>query len=205
METQELDAAVGLLTRPSKHRVNVGGGYRWVTADPLLLQLVVEIANTSASPTFKGSGGNPIPIAADAYDLLCRIAEEVAEKWWQTFDRHHGVGRATLAGQLRAWAMVARTNPDDLAEATRIIGGYVSAIESLFAPVRRWEIIGPCPECKTARVIDHVDDIGHTITRTALGVFYSRDNQLAGASCAACGRTWDAAEVFDLARKMAEA
>lgn len=199
----ELDAAVGLLTRPSKHRVeSAPGEFVWITADPLLLTLSLEIGNSSAAPKFKSSASNPIPIAADAYDLLSRITEEVAEHWWKTHNMHKGQGRTTLAGQLRAWTMVARSNPETCKEATRIVAGYVVAIRALLQPVRRWEIKGRCPSCGFDRVVDRIEE-GEVFMRPALAVIYTPDGELSGAVCAGCSTAWASDQIKVLARIIA--
>jgi len=192
LDTLKLDIAVGLLTRPSKHRLTDDTGqHRWVTADPLLVQLAVAVGNSSAAAKFKASAGSPLPISADAHDLLERIMIEAAEHWWHTHALHKGEGRGTLGGQIRAWAMVARTSEQLLADAERIICGWAAEIQQLFEPVRRWEIRGSCPKCKTSRVLDRQDEDGHRIMKPALCVYYDAYGELDGATCASCGEVWE--------------
>lgn len=204
MDTLKLDTAVGLLTRPSKHRlVDSTGAVQWVTADPLLVQLLVAVGNSSAATSFKSSTGTPLPISADAHDLLERIADETAEHWWQTHALHHGHGRTTLGGQIRAWALAARSNEALLAEATKIISSWVRQIEDLFMPLRRWEIRGYCPACKASRIVDRADEEGHSIMRPALEIVFDKNNVLDSANCGACHTQWDRDDVVALARFVA--
>lgn len=190
LDTLKLDVAVGLLTRESKHRLVTEESIRWVTADPLLVQLRIAIGHSSAPVTFKASAGSPIPLAVGAYDLLTRIAESTTEHWWQLHTLHHGQGRTSLVGQLRAWAMVARLDPETLREAEGIICGWVEEIQGMFEPTRRWEIKGTCPACKVSKVVIRDDPDEGTVRAPALAVIYDRTGQLAGAECAACGNHW---------------
>ncbi len=190
METLNLDIAVGLLTRESKHRlVDEDGGTHWVTALPLLVQLQMAIGNSAMQPTFKASSGTPIPIAAEAFDLRARIIETTAEHWWRLHAIHKGQGRESVAGRLRAWAMAARHAEETLAVAEKIICGWRDNIEGLFNPTRRWEIQGACPECTISRVVDREED-GHIFTKPALSVVYDIDGSLAAGVCAECGAEW---------------
>lgn len=203
MDTLKLDIAVSQLTRESKHRlVDAEGNVRWVTADPLLVQLRIAIGHSTAPADFKASAGTPLPLAVGAYDLLARIAEVTAEHWWQLHKLHHGQGRTSLAGQMRAWAMAARHDPDTLAEAERIICGWVEDIQGMFEPARRWEIKGACPVCTQRKVTVRTDDEG-TVYAPALAVIYDKLGRLDGAQCSACGATWDSGTVVVLAREIA--
>lgn len=201
--TWNLDAAVGQLTRETKHRVvdPVTGEARWVTAQPLLVQLVVAIANSGASTTFKGSGGNPIPISAQALDVYQEIEAETARHWWALHHLHHGQGRSTLAGRLRAWAMAVRVDAELLAEAEGIIVGWVTTIAALLQPVRRREILGACPECEVAKVVRQDDD-GETVKAPALVLMYDGDGRPLAATCQSCGVVWERHEIVDLAERI---
>lgn len=193
METLKLDMAVGLLTRLSKHRLtDEDGGTHWVTALPLLVQLKMAIANSAMQPTVKGAGGTPIPIASEAYDLYYGsdgIVPVTTHHWWLLHTVHKGQGRGKVATELRAWAMAARTTPEALTEAERIICGWRDAIEGLLNPTRRWEIVGACPECQVSRVVDREED-GHIFTKPALSVVYGPDGKVSNGVCAECGAEW---------------
>lgn len=195
-----LDAAVGQLTRPTKHRVvdPITGESRWVTAQPLLVQLVLAIANSGASTTFKGSGGTPLPISTQALDIYQEIEKTIAERWWALHRLHHGHGRSTLAGRLRAWASVVQVDDELLADAERLAVGWVKAITGLLQPLRRREIIGACPAC-TVRYVLREDD-GDTIKAPALVLVYDADNNPLAATCQNCGAIWEGHAIMDLAR-----
>jgi hypothetical protein len=187
VDTLALDTALGLLTRPSLHRQDVGdGGFRWITEDPLLLQLTVEIANSSAAPTFKASSGTPLPIAAAAFDLLSTIVEETTEAYWRTYPKHRVMAYGTLAKMMSAWCIAARLDPDELRRATAALGGYVSAIRGMLNPVRRWDIRGTCPRCKN-RFVRVIDEDGHTIRRNTISILWE-GGLPTSMECEGCGR-----------------
>jgi hypothetical protein len=205
MDTLKLDIAVGLLTRRSKHRVlGPDGEFHWIESEPLLLQLQMAIGNSSAAPTFKASGGNPIPISADALDLMTQIRDTVEDHWWWTHSLHKGAGEGTIAGRLRAWAMAARADRTLYPEAEKTICAWVTQIERLFNPQRRWEIRGTCPECNVQKVGSSIDEDGHVVMKHALAVVYDDDHNLAGAECAGCNHKWAPDEVKMLAREIAK-
>jgi hypothetical protein len=187
-----LDMAVGLLTRPSKHRIldPETGRAVWVTADPLLIQLFMAVKNSTAGATFKsGSINPPLPLSGDALDLFAEIENVTAERWWALHRLHFGEGRATLGARIRTWAAVVRHDPDLTREAEQIMSGWVRDIKALLDPVRRAQIIGACPECGETRIVARTDDDGGTIMEPALSLVYS-ENYPDFAVCRACGTEW---------------
>lgn len=205
MDTLALDSALALLTRPCLHRQLVDGGpeYRWITEDPLLLQLTVEVANSSASPTFKASSGNPLPIAAAAFDLLSEIVEEVTENYWRTYPKHRVVAYGALAKMMSAWCIAARLEERELRLATTYLEGYVRTIRGLLNPVRRWDIKGTCPKCKQ-RFVRILGDDGHTIRRNTISIIWENGSPTA-MECEACGRiATGPEEVTTYARQLSE-
>lgn len=182
---------VDLLTREGKQWLRDGKrGRRLVITAPLLVQLRMEITNASS-----GAGGGPssttaaIPLAAAALDLLNEIRATVHEEWWLTHGLHHGHGRGTLVGELRAWASVAHLTSEGkgLAWTYRTCKGWADAITALLQPVRRWEIIGPCPMCKATRTVASLD-VGETVYAPALCLEFLEDG--ARGLCRACGETF---------------
>lgn len=188
-----LDMAVGLLTRPSKHRVidPVTGAAGWVTAEPLLIQLFIAVKNTTAGTAFKSSKVHPpLPFSGEALDLLAKIENVTAERWWAVHRLHFGEGRGTLGGRIRAWATSVRTDPDLTREAEKIMSGWVRDIEALLNPVRRAQIIGTCPACGEARSVSRTDDDGGTIVEPVLSLAYDAEGFPDVASCRECGEEW---------------
>lgn len=187
MDTLRLDTAVGLLTRDSKHRVALpDGGAHFITASPLLVQLRMAVANSSAAATFAASSGTPMPIAAGALDLMQEISATVNDNWWATYQLHKGQGRGKVASELRAWAAVARVNADLIATCQRYCEGWVVQITGLLQPVRRWEIKGACPGCKAERVVE-VNDDGERIGGPALVLVLAQGGDPWG-ECRGCGQ-----------------
>lgn len=187
-----LDMAVGLLTRPSKHRVidPVTGDAVWITAEPLLIQLLLAIKNTGAGTTFKSSAVHPpLPFSGDALDLFRRIEDTTAERWWALHRLHFGEGRATLGARIRSWAAVVRSDPDLTREAERIMSGWVRDIQAMLNPERRAQIIGACPACGESRIAARTDDDGGTILEPVLFLAYA-DGVPDYAGCKSCGEEW---------------
>lgn len=196
-----LDAAVGELTRPTRHRIvdPATGRAQWVIADPLLVQLVQAIANSGGSTAFKSSGGVSLPISAGALDLYQEIEKTTAEQWWACHLLHHGQGRGTLAGRLRAWSMAARANQDALREAEEIICGWVRSITGLLQPQRTREIIGACPGCKQARYRSRNED-GEVVNAPVLALVYDSDGRPDRVVCHWCKQEWQGHDIYVLAR-----
>lgn len=198
-----LDMAVGLLTRPSKHRLvdpETREG-RWVVADPLLLQLVMAISNSGGSVSFKSSAGTPLPLSAQALDLFRDIEETTIEQWWRVHHLHFGQGQRTLVARLRTWAAVVRADEALMLEAVVLIEGWVRDITALLQPLRRWEIRGECPACKESR-IEKVQE-GETVSSPVLSLVYTAEGLPDAVVCAGCGMRWEGeADIARLAYKL---
>lgn len=202
-DSLKLDQAVGLLTRESKHVLKDSEGKnRWVTADPLLVQLRMAVTHSTAPATFKASAGTPIPLSVVAYDLLAEISEVTLEHWWELYNQHHGQGRESLVGQLRAWAMAAHARAVDLVVAEKVICGWVSQIQGLLQPTRHREIKGICPACLQQKIVVRMDDEG-IVRAPALSILYDLEDNITGAQCAACGAHWSGDPLMELAREIA--
>lgn len=190
----KLDIAVGLLTRPSKHRITgPDGEARWVEAEPLLVQLRMAVANTSAAAEpGVSSSGKPIPMSADAHDLLEAIGEELTRHWWYTHPIHHGRGRETMVGKLLAWTTAARSSEALVLRAGSITGRWVAEIEALFNPQRRKPLPGaacPAKDCGATRVLDREEE-GEHFYRPALVRVYDAEGLFTHVECGVCGGTW---------------
>jgi hypothetical protein len=183
----ELAAAVNLLTRDSKHRVaDADGRTRFVTVSPLLVQLKLAIANSTAAGSGMGGGGAQIPLGAAALDLYTDIKETVRDNWWQTYSLHKGHGRGKVALELRAWAASVSVPASDQELALtclHLCKVWVASINGLLQPVRRWEVRGACPACKRTHVTTEQD--GERITGHALSVCIT--DVETWAECLACG------------------
>lgn len=183
----ELAAAVNLLTRDSKHRIADGDGkLQFVTVSPLLVQLRLAIANSTAAGSFGNGGGAVIPLAAAALDLYSEIRETVREQWWLTHELHHGHGKGKLVPELRAWASVAAGQEDLLTDCYRYCASWVSGINGLLQPVRRWEVRGACPECQVDRVLISQDE--GTVWGPALSIVITESETWA--ECLHCGERY---------------
>lgn len=187
----KLRIAVGLLTRPSKHRVQdpEGGADRWMTAEALLVQLRLAVRNSSPGGSYTtSSNGTPVLISAAAFDLERTIRLAVTKQWAETLHLHHG-HQETIGAKLRTWAAVAESDEILTRQAERYCTGWVTQIQGLLSPVRRREIRGKCPGCFVDRVIDHYDEEGGMVMTTAL-VVESSEATPAYARCLHCNRVW---------------
>jgi hypothetical protein len=203
VDTLKLDTAVGLLTRRSPHRImDEDGNPRWIVADPLLVQL--RMASTPSSSGDGGgssSAGAPIPLNADAHDLLERIREETSTQWWYTHPIHHGAGRGTLGGELLAWVRAARSNEILTLGAEVITTRWVTDIKALFNPQYRRPLPGVCPnkKCRASRVLDR-EESGEHFYKPVLAKLYDDDGELTGIECGNCGASWTPDEMKELVR-----
>lgn len=190
----KLDIAVGLLTRRSKHRLEDGdGAVRWVVADPLLVQLrLASVPSSSTGGGSSSSGAAPIPLSADAHDLLERITEEVTAQWWYTHPIHHGRGGGTLVGKLLAWTTAARSSDALLLPAGAVTSRWVVEIQSFFNPQLRRPLPGAVcrnKACGVSRVLDREED-GEHFYKPALVQVYHEDGRFDRLECLACGASW---------------
>lgn len=184
--SRTLDEAVDLLTREGRTWLRDGKrGRRLVTTSPLLVQLRMEITSSSGGAGGPSSTTAAIPLAAAALDLLEEIKATVHHHWRRTKHLHHGHGRGTLVGELRAWAAVAHLVDYDRAE--RLCNVWCDAIEALLQPVRRWEIVGACPKCKATRTVASLD-VGETVYAPALCLEFLADGTRG--YCRACGESF---------------
>lgn len=196
----KLDIAVGLLTRRSHHIVRDPhtGKSQWVLAEPLLVQL--RMASAPSSSTDGGgasSSAAPIPLNADAHDLLERIEEELTAQWWYAHPVHHGRGRESLVGKLLAWTTAARRNEEALKVAEKVVCRWVAEIEGLFNPQRRRPLPGAvCPnkKCGVSRVLDREED-GEHFYKPALVKVFDDDGEFDRVECGACGGSWSGLEL----------
>jgi hypothetical protein len=184
-----LDEAVDLLTREGRSWLRDGKrGRRLVITAPLLVQLRMEITSSSGGSGGPSSTTAAIPLAAAALDLLEEIKGTVHEEWWLAHGHHHGHGRGTLVGELRAWASVAHLAADGGSRASGLCNGWADAIEALLQPVRRWEIVGACPKCRATRTVASLD-VGETVYAPALCLEFLADGTRG--YCRACGESFE--------------
>lgn len=204
MDTFRLDSALGLLVRPSLHRQTLpDGSFRWVTETPLLVQLSVEVTNSSAPPTFKASAGRSILIGAAVFDLLSSIVDEVTENYWRTYPKHRVAAYGSLGKMLSAWCFAARLDARELERATAMLESYVRSIKGLLNPVRRWDIKGACPKCRQQFVRVAGED-GATIRRNVITVAWE-SGVPKSMDCEVCGTlTRDPEEIESYARRLVE-
>lgn len=197
----KLDTAVGLLVRRSTHRVvDEEGNPRFVVADPLLVQLRMAAANSASIGGGGGSSGAaPIPISADAHDLLEQIREETTRQWWLTYGIHRGAGKGTLGGELMTWVGVAKTDAALTAVAANVTWRWVMDIKTLFNPNLRRAFPGTCKICGAARVLDR-EESGEHFYKPVLVKEYDEDGALLTVECTNCGSSWTGEGIKELAK-----
>lgn len=189
MKTNDLDAAVTLLTRWNPQRIEQEDEYGHPSVSfkmipPLLGQL--RLAMTPGMESGSGGGsGRPAPMALNAYDLLRRIEETSTYEYWT----NGGTDRLTaisLEQRIRYWAMMARRAPEPLAQATRLVEGWVRDIDALFNPQKRIELKGRCPVCKSSHYLAEED--GEEIRKAALTATPTKYGSFA--ECGKCKSKW---------------
>lgn len=150
----------------------------------LLQQLRRAVASTRAS----GGGPSksaPIPISADAYDLLTDIqqrAKRMAELWEVRPDSD------SIEDRLRAVAEAAGRSTDlEAVHGVRLpLAKWVARIRDLFDPPKRLYLAAPCPRCEVAMVWRRDEALSEDVQQPALQV-----DGTTGCTCAACGAHWD--------------
>ena len=91
-----------------------------------------------------------------------------------------------------------QADDDLMADAERLVVGWVKQITGLLQPLRRREIIGACPTCKVRQVV-RLDEDGGSIKAPALVLVYDTDDKPLAATCQECGATWTGYDIMALA------
>jgi hypothetical protein len=152
-------------------------------APSLLNQLRSQVGNSSGRGGAPGKTA-PIPINADALDLLNTIA-------WGTDDlvRLADVAPevASVEGRLKAVAAAAGGWTDlEAVHGVRLaLSGWVRAIRTLLDPPKRLYLAAPCPRCERSMVWRRDESIGEDVQQPALQV-----DGIEGCTCLACGAHW---------------
>lgn len=163
------------------------------TAPSLLAQLRDAIANS------KGAGGvraksRPIPIAADAVDLLGVIARGTEGLIVQMSARPSSY---RLEDRLRAVVDAAALwdDPEVIHVVRGALSSWANKIRTLLDPPRRMHLAAPCPECGVSMVLRRDESVGEDVRSPALQV-----DGRSGCDCLACGRHWAPEQFEFLAR-----
>lgn len=150
---------------------------------PLLQQLrrAVESSKTSGGGPSKSA---PIPISADAHDLLTSItdrAARMAELWQARPDSN------SIEDRLRAVVTLAGQSTDlEAVHGVRLpLAKWVASIKALFDPPKRLYLAAPCPRCEVSMVWRRDESIGESVQQPALQV-----DGKEGCNCLSCGAHW---------------
>jgi hypothetical protein len=162
-------------------------------APSLLDQLRRAVGNTSSSGGAPGRSA-PIPISADALDLLETItvgARKLVELAGATPDG------ASIEQRLRAAVAAAGQSTDlQVVQGVRFaLAGWVRAIHNLLDPPKRIYLAAPCPACGSSMVWRRDESIGEDVQQPALQV-----DGKSGCDCLACGEHWPPSLFEHLAR-----
>ena len=190
MNTHDLDEAVSLLTRWTPQRVECADEHghpitKYKSIPPLIGQLRAAITPGMEQGGGGASGGRPAPMALNAFDLLRKIDETSTFQYWTNGGTDRLVA-ISIERRIRHWAIQARRAPEPLAEATRMIRGWVQEIEALFNPQKRIELQGKCPACKASHYL--VEEDGEQIRKAALTATPAAGGSYA--ECGKCGARW---------------
>lgn len=149
----------------------------------LLQQLRRAVASTNAS----GGGPSkaaPVPISADAYDLLTDItarSKRMVTLWQAAPDS------TSIEDRLRAVvAVVGRSTDLEAVYAARLIlARWVASIHTLLDPPKRLYLAAPCPRCEVSMVWRRDESLGEAVQQPALQV-----DGKEGCNCLNCGAHW---------------
>lgn len=151
---------------------------------PSLLQ---QLRRAVESSTSRGGGPSkhaPIPISADAHDLLTSITARTAkmvQEWQARPDS------TTVEGRLRAVVSAAglSTDLEAVLGVCHALAKWVHAIRGLLDPPKRLYLAAPCPQCDTSMVRRHDQATDEDVQQPALQV-----DGKEGCTCLACGAHW---------------
>jgi hypothetical protein len=156
----------------------------------LLDQLRSAVGNGSESGRAGSVGrGNPLPINADATEMLAHIAEDATAL-------HIAALAVDFTPEERIRALTALagrwTDPGQVAQALKWLKKWQVDINNLLDPPRQLTVTAPCPACDTLKVWREVD--GEPVKTWALTVDATK-----GCTCLACGHNWPLANLEVLA------
>lgn len=149
--------------------------------------LLNQLRHAVASSTSRGGGPAkhaPIPISADAHDLLTSITAGATNlvTYWQAHP-----DSSTVEDRLRAVVCEVGQSTDLAAvhNARLVLGGWVRAIRGLLDPPKRLYLAAPCPRCGASMVRRRDDTTGENVQQPALQV-----DGAEGCTCLSCGAHW---------------
>lgn len=150
----------------------------------LLQQLRRAVASTNSS----GGGPSkhaPIPISADAHDLLADITLRSAELVLMA-----GARPASNSIEDRLAAVVREagqwTDYEAVAGVRLALSKWVARIHDLLDPPKRLYLAAPCPRCEVSMVWRRDDATGESVQQPALQV-----DGKTGCTCLNCAAHWD--------------
>lgn len=151
---------------------------------PSLLQQLRRAVESSRASGGGPSKAAPIPISADAYDLLTSItqrAERMVKLWQASPDSN------SVEDRLRAVVAVTGQSTDiEAVHGARLaLAKWVHAIQSLLDPPKRLYLAAPCPRCEVSMVWRRNESLGEAVQQPALQV-----DGKTGCDCLACGAHW---------------
>jgi hypothetical protein len=192
-----IDILGDLVTQLTAEHVDTRSGQRM---PPLLAQLRTAF-HSSLGKTHDGHSAafERSVMNLEAFTIYEDLDGKIAALWLMATEtgRLRGSPEANLQGWYlafsAAWGFGEVTNAQVLLALTRL-NGYVRRIEDLFDPPMVWEILAPCPDCRTRHFV------GSGVQTSALYVSYRRGSELVG-SCRACHATWSGdAQLVGLAK-----
>lgn len=201
MNTHNLNAAVHQLTR--EHRtthIDADTGDKTYPSElSLFAQLRQEIESGRRPGNGGGGTGSRSPIAIPAFSLWSEIRETLATMHIAITGKDEP--RLNPENKLQKWA--AWTQSDNSGEAGRkclqTAVKWTLSIQQLLNPVRRTEIVGPCPQTDCGATHAWTWDEDEYVRNTAITATGAE------ATCGACGTTWAGTELHALAREIRRA
>lgn len=179
----EVRAALAVLVDPRTLRRHTDAGWQTHTGPSLITQLYLEIGNSS-NHGFARRHHAPIPINAEAHDLLTAIA------YWAN------TTTATVEPRIRTVVaeLTRGTDAIPIVQVTEALTGWALAITALLNPLRRYHLAKPCPRCHALMTWRDIPN-GERVQVHALTL-----DSVTGALCLACGASWPATHLEHLAR-----
>ncbi|MET4618683.1 hypothetical protein ABIE18_000106 [Arthrobacter sp. 2762] len=195
MNIDTLNDNVHRLTREHRaiHIDSETGAKSFPTELSLFDQLRQEIQSGRRANGGGGGSGSRSPIAIPAFSLWSEIRETLATMHITITGNDEP--KLSQESKLQKWA--AWTQSDNRGQAARKClentTKWMLAIQQMLNPVRRTEIVGPCPQTDCGATHAWTWDEDEYVRNTALTATGTE------AQCGACGATWVGTELHELA------
>jgi hypothetical protein len=195
------DRLLRTTTEMAVYRDNQGNEDRHFWQEPPLFGLLREAVHPDMQKPKDGGGGgaaagSAAALSVEAIDLFMAIDQESIDLMWLEREQLVAHRLESMEQRVIAWVRFLRTKPARRLEVRKVLGKWITQIESLLDPAKTIELRGSvCPNCRNKWAM--VPEFGELFRKTALVVAVGSEQVLA--RCRSCESEWPAASINSLA------